>query len=126
MEKIRLKNGKEFNVQNDATESLIAVVTSDLTIIDSYVKEFTKDNLDFVEIIDEDNNVILTFKEKYLYNFDGTPIVDSENYIVCFNLRDVYTIEEKIARLEAENAELRASQEIQDEAIVELASIISE
>ena len=35
-------------------------------------------------------------------------------------------MEESLVRLETENAELRASQEIQDEAIVELAGIIAE
>lgn len=126
MEKIRLKDGTELNIESGATESLIAVVTKDLSIIDTYVKLLTKENLSHAVIVDENKTVVLTLKDKYLYNFDGTPIVDSEDYIVCFNIRDVYTFEERIAKLEAENEALKVSQEIQDEAIVELADIIAE
>ena len=127
MDKIKLKDGTELNIEIGATESCIAVVTNDLTIVDTYVKSFTKDNLVKAEILDEDGNVILILKNKYLFGFDGTDVKgEDDNYIVCFRLLDVYTLEERIAMLEAENAELKASQEIQDEAIIELADIIAE
>ena len=45
-------------------------------------------------------------EDKYLSDFDGTQVVESTDFIVCFRLVDVYTIEEKIARLEEENAKL--------------------
>ena len=125
MIKIKLSNGTILNVES-VDDSCIAVITDDLTIIDSYVKSLTKENLVHAEVIDENDAVILTLKDKHLIEFDGTQIVGEENYIVCFRIADVYTLEERIAMLEAENAALKESQEIQDEAIVELAGIIAE
>lgn len=126
MEKIKLKDGTELNIENGATESCIAVVTEDLTIIDTYVKALTKENLSQAVVVDENDSVISKIKNKYLTGFDGTQVVESTDFIVCFRLSNVYTMEERIAMLEAENEALRASQEIQDEAIVELADIIAE
>lgn len=125
MHKIRLSNGTELNIES-VDDGCIAVIIDDLTIIDSYVKSLTKENLVHAEVIDENDAVILTLKDKHLIEFDGTQIVGEENYIVCFRIADVYTLEERIAMLEAENAALKESQEIQDEAIVELAGIIAE
>ena len=125
MHKIRLSNGTELNIES-VDDGCIAVVTEDLTIIDSYVKSLTKENLVHAEVIDENDAVILTLKDKHLTEFDGTQITGETNYIVCFRIADVYTLEERIAMLEAENAALKESQEIQDEAIVELADIIAE
>lgn len=102
---IRLKDETIFNIEN-VDDGCISVVTNDLTIIDAYVKTLTKENLSHAEVIDENNTVVLTIKDKYLSSFDGTLVVESESYIVCFRLADVYTLEEKIARLEEENAKL--------------------
>lgn len=125
--KIKLKDGTELNIENGATGSCIAVVTENLTIIDSYVKALTKENLSYAEILDEEGNIVLTLKNKYLSDFDGTDVKGEDGkYIVCFRLTDIYTLAERIAMLEAENAALKESQEIQDEAIVELADIIAE
>lgn len=125
--KIKLKDGTELNIENGATGSCIAVVTEDLTIVDAYVKALTKENLLYAEILDEEGNVVLTLKNKYLSDFDGTGVKGEDGkYIVCFRLTDIYTLAERIAMLEAENAALKESQEIQDEAIVELADIIAE
>lgn len=43
--KIKLNDMTELNIESDATESCIALVTENLTITDSYVKALTKDNL---------------------------------------------------------------------------------
>ena len=127
MEKIKLNNGLELELQDGSTNDCIAIVTNDLTIIDRYVKALTKENLVKSEIFNEDGELILSMINKYLLRFDGTHVDNSDgNYIVCFRLNDVYTLEERIAMLEAENAALKESQEIQDEAIVELAGIIAE
>jgi hypothetical protein len=106
MEKIRLNDGIELNIEVGASESCIAVVANDLTFIDTYIKALTKENLSHAEVIDENDEVILTIKDKYLSGFDGTQVIESTDFIVCFRLSDVYTIEEKIAMLEAENAKL--------------------
>lgn len=119
MTEIKLSNGTTFDVES-VDASCIAVIMADLKEIATYVDAFTKENLSLVE------SESVTLKDKYLTGFDGTPIEGEENYIVCFRLADVYTLEERVAMLEAENAELKASQEIQDEAIVELAEIVAE
>ena len=124
---IRLKDGTELIIENGATVNCVAVVTEDLTIVDYYVKALTKENLSQATVVDENGEAVLTLKDKYLSGFDGTQIIESTtDFIICFRLADVYTLEERIAMLEAENAALKESQEIQDEAIVELADIIAE
>lgn len=125
MSKIKLSNGTIHNVES-VDGGCIAVVMADLTEIATYVDAFTKENLSRVEVLDENNNVVSILKDKYLLGFDGTQVVESTDFIVCFRIADVYTLEERIAKLEAENEELKASQEIQDEAIVELAEIVAE
>lgn len=131
MNKIRLYDGTELNIENGATENCVAVIIGDLSVIDTYVKAFTKENLVYAEIINcneisANEEVVSVIKDKYLINFDGTQIVGDTNYIVCFHFSNVYSIEDRLAMLEAENMALKESQEIQDEAIVELADIIAE
>lgn len=120
MEKIILKDGTELNIENGATESCLAVVTENLSIVDTYVKSLTKENLSRATVVDEAGETVLTLKDKYLSDFDGTDVKGEDGkYIVCFRLADVYTFAERLAMLEA-------SHEIQEEAIVELADIIAE
>lgn len=131
MNKIRLYDGTELNIENGATGNCVAVIMNDLSVIDTYVKAFTKENLAYAKIInyneiDENEEVVSVIKDKYLTNFDGTQIVGDTSYIVCFRFSNVYSIEDRLAVLEAENMALKESQEIQDEAIVELADIIAE
>ena len=126
MQKIKVYEGTELNVENGASNSCISIITGDLTIVDAYVKALTKENLSHAVITNEEGNVTSNIKDKYLYGFDGNQVIESTDYIVCSRLADVYTLEERIAMLEAENEALKASQEIQDEAIVELADIIAE
>lgn len=105
MVKIKLSNGTILDVES-VDGGCIAVVMDDLTEIATCVDAFTKENLSHVEVLDEDNNVVSILKDKYLASFDGTQIADATDYIVCFRIADVYTLEEKIARLEEENAKL--------------------
>lgn len=125
MTKIKLVDGTILNVES-VTNDCIAIIMADLVAIATYADAFTKENLATAEVIDKNDEVVSTLKDKYVTNFDGTQIIGEENYIVCFRIADIYTLEEQIAMLEAENAALKESQEIQDEAIVELAGIIAE
>ena len=126
MEKIILKDGTELDIENGATERGIAVVTEDLTIIDTYVKVLTDENLSSAVVVDKKGVEIVNLSGKSLSLFDGTRVVGSTKYIVCFRFVNAHTVEDRIAVLEAENEALKESQEIQDEAIVELAGIIAE
>lgn len=102
MNKIILKDGTEFNIEIGATDNCLAVITDDLTVIDTLVKSLTKENLTSAEIVDENNAVVLTLRNKYLAEFDGIDVKGEDGkYIVCFRLDDVYTIEERLAMLEA-------------------------
>ena len=105
MVKIKLSNGAILDVVS-ATSSFVTVIMDDLTLIATYVDAFTRENLSRVEVLDENDSVTLTLKDKFLAGFDGTCIEGETNYIVCFHLADVYTIEEKIAMLEEENEKL--------------------
>ena len=97
--KIKLSNGTILDVES-VDASCIAVIMADLKEIVTYVDAFTKENLSLVE------SEYVSFKDKYLASFDATPIEGDINYIICFRLKDVYTIEEKIAMLETENIKL--------------------
>ena len=103
---IRLKDGTELNIENGATNGCVAVITDDLTILDTYVKALTKENLACAEIVNENGETVLVIKDKYLLSFDGNRFIGEEKYVVCFRLADVYTLEEKLAKLEEENAKL--------------------
>lgn len=105
MAKIKLTDGTILNVER-VDNGCIMVIMDDLTAIATYVDAFTKENLSKMEVLDENDSVTLTLKDKFLAGFDGTCIDGETNYIVCFHLADVYTIEEKIAMLEEENAKL--------------------
>ena len=102
MAKIKLSNGDILNVDSGC----IAVIMDDLTAIETHVSAYTKENLSKVEVLGEDDEVTLVLKDKYLVGFDGTQVEDGPEFIVCFRIADVYTIEEKIAKLEEENAKL--------------------
>lgn len=127
MDKLILKDGSELNIESGATESCFAVVTEDLAVISDYVTVLTKENLSLAKVVNESGEILLTLKNKYFARFDGADVKGEDGkYIVCFRISDVYTFAERLAMLEAENAALKISQEIQDEAIVELADIIAE
>ena len=128
MGKIRLADGSELDILFTSTDQYcIAIQTRNFDIIKDYVNAFTRFNLSNANIINEDNEVVLTLRHKYVTGFDGTPLGDEDNdYMICFRLADIYSLEERITMLETENEQLRSSQEVQDEAIVELASIITE
>ena len=126
MAKIKLLDGTVLAVENGSTAGCLCVIMDDVSNITVYVDALTSENLVAAEIVDDNEQTVAILKSKRLEGFDCSKFEDEEKYMVCFQIRDLYTLEERIIMLEAENAELRASQEIQDEAIVELADIIAE
>lgn len=126
MAKIKLKDKTELNIQTGATTDTIAVVTADLSVVQNYVGKLTKENLERAEVFeDEALKPSLILRNKYLSSFDGMKVDGTENYIVCFRLADVFTMEERLSLLEAENEALKESQEIQNGAIAELGEAVA-
>ena len=77
----------------------------------------TEDNLETFELQTEDGNTLSTIENKYFSNAVVT--VTDNCYNVIFNLGSVDLVTKRLAQLEA-------TQEEQDVALVELAEMVSE
>lgn len=119
MEKIKLKNKMTLNIENGSTEHSIAVVVSNVSEITPYIEALTKENLERFEILNDNDLVTAVLSSKYLSSFSGVPVGDAGNYKITFYFENVDMIAERLAELEA-------TQELQDEAITELAGIVAE
>ena len=112
MEKIKLADGTEIEILGGATSNSVSVQYEQLADLDSYVDAFTEDNLEEFSILNESGEVCTTLTNKYLSSISINPT----DKVALFHLADVDMIAKRLAILEA-------TQEIQDEAIVELAEI---
>lgn len=119
MEKIKLKDETILNIENGATERSVAVVVENISDMNEYVEALTKANLTEFEILNDNNLVTAVITNKYLASFTGVPVGYTGNYKITFNFGNVDMVAEKLAELEA-------TQELQDEAITELAGIVAE
>lgn len=112
MEKIKLADGTEIEILGGATSDSVSVQYEQLAVLDSYVNDFTEENLEEFSILNESGKVCTTMTNKYLSKISINPT----DKVATFHLGNVDMIAKRLAELEA-------TQEIQDEAIVELAEI---
>ena len=112
MEKIKLKDGTELEILGGATSNSVSVQYEQLADLDSCVNALTEENLEEFSILSESGEVCTTMTNKYLSNISINP----EDKVATFYLANVDMIAKRLAALEA-------TQEIQDEAIVELAEM---
>lgn len=145
MTKIKLVNGTVINAETvEVVNGALRIATTERTVEELDTLFSNKENTSHIVLmtaadvecgykngftsfagINYDPNGLKTIElfqpvditEKRISEAEGKAIQASEK---------ATAMEESIVRLEAENEELRASQEIQDEAIVELAGIIAE
>ncbi len=119
MSKIEFSNGALYEIMEGASIISITIVSGyDLTEVKDVL--MNSDNLSTVHFIDNDN---VTGIYTNMALLDGQIIINNDDSIT-FGLRQKSELELRIEALEALNNELTASQDLQDEAIVELASII--
>ena len=112
MEKIKLKDGTEVQILDGASENTFVVPFESESEVSEIVSNLTQDNLSNFELYNASNILCTTILNKKL----STYITNIDEKTVTFKLTDVSELEQRIALLEE-------TQEMQDEAITELAEI---
>lgn len=115
MEKVVLKNGEEIEICNGAVENCITVTCSTLEEVGTIADQLTEENLEEYKILNSAGLECCTITNKYLDSFT----VYLNKGQAQFNLADVDMTEKRLKSLEE-------TQELQDEAITELASMAAE
>ena len=125
MEKIKLYDGTVFDIVSGSDEYVNIIASS----IDEVVSCFTDDNLKYCEILADVNEteaeveeetvaeevVRAAFSNKHMKNFSAVAVDDGYDIVIA--LTDFDEVAERLAALEE-------AQNIQEEAIVELASLL--
>lgn len=117
MEKLVLKDATEIQVEGGTTEKWFTQTVESLADAQAVIEVLTEDNLESFELQNEDGETLATIENKYFLS--ATITVVEGGYSVVYNLGNVDLIEKRLSALEA-------SQEEQDEALVELAEMITE
>lgn len=115
MEKVVLKDGTGLEIQNGATENTLTMQLTEENTLEKLVATMTEENLSEYKILAESGVECTTIKDKYVKSYT----VNTEENTVKFDLADVDTVAKRLAELEA-------TQEMQDEAITELAAMAAE
>lgn len=115
MEKIKLKDGTEIEICDGASENCITVPFAEETEVAGIVGNFTQDNLAKFSIYNASGVLCTTITNKKLKTYT----TNLEEKTVSLNMEDV-------SELEIRAAELEKTQEMQDEAITELANMAVE
>ena len=117
MEKLVLKDKTEINVKGGTTENQFSQTVESLVETQAVIDSLTEDNLETFELQTEDDNTLATIENKYFSSAVVT--VTEDGYNVIFNLGSVDLVAKRLAQLEA-------TQDEQDAALVELAEMVSE
>lgn len=117
MEKIKLLDGTIIEVNGGTTSNQFSITLENLDTLEDTIKSLTENNLETFELQTEDGNTLATLENKYFSNAVVT--VTDNGYNVIFNLGNVDLVAKRLAQLEA-------TQEEQDVALVELAEMVSE
>ena len=117
MEKLVLKDKTEISVNGGTTENQFSQTVESLADVQPVIDSLTEDNLETFELQTEDGNTLATIENKY---FSIAVVTVTGNcYNVIFNLGNVDLVAKRLAQLEA-------TQDEQDAALVELAEMVSE
>lgn len=112
MEKVVLKNGEEIEIVNGATENSITVEASTHEEIAAIADLLTEENLEEYKILNSAGLECATIENRYVESY----IVYPTKGQVVFNIADVDMVAKRLAEMEV-------GQELQDEAIAELAAM---
>lgn len=121
-EKIVLKDGTVYPIENGASENQVQVVVQSVDEFPGVFKKFTESNLESYQIQNVEGLTCTTRTNKYLAN----AVVEEResDVLVTFRLADVDMTEKRIAALEAGQSEMKMGQELQDGAIADLGEIV--
>lgn len=115
MEKVVLKNGEEFEIINGATENCITVEYGTLEEVGAIADQLTDENMEEYKILNSAGLECATIENKHLESI----IIYPDRGQAQFNLVDVDMVAKRLEALET-------GQEMQDEAITELAAMAAE
>lgn len=113
--KIKLKNDTTITVLESTTSTVIKAEFPNVTEMDAFRAELTKDNLSEFQYLTEDGTVMGRYENYVLENTSYT--VKDDVYTATFSIRQLTDTEIRLNALEE-------SQETQDGAIEELAGIV--
>ncbi|MBQ2801746.1 MAG: hypothetical protein IJF03_10160 [Lachnospiraceae bacterium] len=115
MEKVVLKDETEIVICDGAAENCITVPFTDESEVAGITENFTQQNLEEFKIYNASGVLCTTITNKKVKSYT----TNLEEKTVTFNLEDVSKLENRVTELEA-------TQEMQDEAIMELAEMAVE
>lgn len=121
-EKIVLADGTEIEIENGAVENCVQVVIPDLDGLKALYEKFTEENLEMYQVQNADGLTCANHSNKYL----KSALVEQkeEGFLISFNLADVDMLEKRVAAIEAQQADIKSGQELQDGAIAELGEVV--
>lgn len=119
MNYLLLANESKIKIENGSSISNIMTSFESKSIMAAVWDLFTEENLKNIKIVTEDDEILAEYNDFILAS--ETSVVQKDGTVyTCFTLREKTELE----LLKEEVEQLKASQEIQDGAIVELAEII--
>ncbi len=122
-EKIILKDGTVYLIENGASENQVQVVLQNVDEFPRVFNKFTEQNLESYQIKNAEGLTCSTRKNKYLAN----AVVEQResDVFVTFRLADVNMVEKRLDAIEAEQETTKNGQAIQDGAIADLGEIVA-
>ena len=122
-EKIILKDGTMYLIENGASENQVQVVLQNVDEFPRVFNKFTEQNLESYQIKNAEGLTCSTRKNKYLAN----AVVEQResDVFVTFRLADVNMVEKRLDAIEAEQEATKNGQAIQDGAIADLGEIVA-
>lgn len=122
-EKIVLKDGTVYPIENGASENQVQVVLQSVDEFPGVFNKFTEANLESFQIKNAEGLTCTTRTNKYLT--DAVVEEREEDVLVTFRLADVDMVEKRLAAIESEQEATKTGQAIQDGAIADLGEIVA-
>ena len=120
--KVRLANGSVYELWDETNNVVIPFLESE-ELVQPTLEEFSEENLKLFEIISEDDEVIKTYENK-VYDKSRHACDEFGRCCLTIFLKDVDMVAKRIVELEEMVAMQKEMLDVQEEAIVELASLI--
>lgn len=120
-DKLILKDQTTLEIEAGATLSAITVLSSTKEEMIKKWDAFTKENLSSVEVKNSEDVTIATYTDLILVS-ETSVVMENGSISTSFNLREKTDIE----KLQEEVALLKEGQEVQDGAISDLGTVVSE
>ncbi len=119
-EKIVLKDGTVYDIENGASENLVQIPIQSVYEFPEIYNKFTESNLESYQIQNAAGLTCATRKNKYLAN----AVVEERklDVLVTFNLADVDMVQKQLDKLIYDLGIIKEGQKIQDGAIYDLSN----